>query len=782
MVDSGVDATAGRSLRVHGVVQGVGFRPFVHRLATTLGLAGHVGNDSEGVFVEVEGPRAAVDAFARRLVEEAPPMARIDRVETSARTPSGGRGFRIVSSIPLPAARAGAAPTSARTFVSPDVAVCDACRRELFDPSDRRYRYPFNNCTNCGPRFTITLRLPYDRPNTTMRGFPLCPACEDEYRNPADRRFHAEPVACAVCGPRLWLDLPGGRVDDSDAAIAGAQRALAAGAIVAVKGVGGYHLACDARSDEAVARLRERKRRPHKPLAVMVADLPSARRFARVSPGEARLLAGPQAPIVLLAKRPSTPLASLVAPDNPLVGVLLAYSPLHHLLFQPVPGVDTSVPRALVMTSGNLSEEPICFDDEDARRRLAPLVDGWLVHDRPIHVPCDDSVVRLLDQREVPVRRSRGWAPLPVRLPFPTLPVLAVGGELKNTFCLADGADAWMSQHIGDMGSLETIAAFERSRRQFADLYRVDHRLVAADAHPGYHTRKWAEDQAASPVALVQHHHAHVASVMAEHGVPPDERVIGFAFDGTGYGTDGAIWGGEALVAGYGDFERARHLRYVPLPGGDSAIRKPYRVALAHLWAAGIDWAPELPPVEAAGAELATLQRQLERDVGCVPTSSMGRLFDAVSSLIGLRHVVSFEAQAAIELETLATEHLPAALAYGFSTRGADIDTTDLLAAIVDDVRHGRPAGSIAAGFHVAVADMILDVAVALRQRAGIEQVALTGGVFQNVLLARLAATRLADHDFRVLTHRVVPPNDGGLALGQAAVAAWRHWRSKEGT
>jgi hydrogenase maturation protein HypF len=605
-----------------------------------------------------------------------------------------------------------------------------------------------------------------------MRGFGLCAACAAQYHDPLDRRFHAQPVACAECGPRLWFEAPTGTVDGTDAAIEAAQRALSIGAVVAVKGLGGYHLACDARSHAAVATLRQRKNRADKPFAVMVRDLAAAQRLAEIDECEAALLTGHQRPIVLLRGRDEGAPTPLVAPGNPLVGVLLPYTPVHHLLFNAVPGSDAPVPEVLVMTSGNLSDEPICFDDADARKRLGQIADAWLIHDRPIHVPCDDSVLRVVDGEELPIRRSRGYAPLPVRLPFDASPVVAVGGELKNTFCIASGADAWMSQHIGDMGSVETLAAFEQSSRQFAEMYRVDPERLVADAHPGYQTRRWAEANAPGDVALVQHHHAHIAAVMVEHGVPDGERVIGVAFDGTGYGTDGAIWGGEILVAGYGDFERVSHLRYVPLPGGDAAIRKPYRAALAHLWASGIEWDADLAPVRAASPEeRRVLQRQLERGVQCVPTSSMGRLFDVVSSLLGVRHVVSYEAQAAIELETMADEHRGPAREYRFAIADDDIDTTPVLRAIIDDVREGCPSGAVAAGFHLAVVGLVVDLAQQIRDATGLGRVALSGGVFQNVMLVRLVRARLAALDFTVLTHRIVPPNDGGLALGQAAVA-----------
>ena len=752
-----------RQIRVLGVVQGVGFRPFVYQLATELGLAGHVGNDSEGVFVAVEGGASSVEQFEARLIGEAPPLARILGVEGADAPVRHEDGFRIVESRSVGAIR---------TFVPPDVAVCDDCLAEMSDPGDRRSRYPFINCTNCGPRFTITVRLPYDRPNTTMREFDLCPSCDAEYHDPSDRRFHAQPVACADCGPRLWFEGPAGVVDGTDAALVAAQVSLARGDIVAVKGLGGYHLACDASSRGAVDALRRRKVRAGKPFAVMVSDLDVARRLAEIDPHEAALLTGPERPVVLLRRRPGGPVAEPVAPGSPHIGVILPYTPLHHLLFQPVPGSDSPVPTYLVMTSGNLTDEPICFDDADARRRLGRIADAWLTHDRPIHVPCDDSIVRVEGGEELPIRRSRGYAPLPIRLPFPSVPTLATGGEFKNVFCLASGHDGWMSQHIGDMGSLETLSAFERSTRQFSEIYQLDAQQVATDAHPGYLTRRWADDVAGRPVTLVQHHHAHIAAVMAEHAVPVDGRVVGFAFDGTGFGTDGAIWGGEVLVAGYQGCERAAHLRYVPLPGGDASIRKPYRVALAHLRAAGIDWAPDLPCVQVASTdERSVLTRQLERNVHCIPTSSMGRLFDAVSSLIGVRHVASYEAQAALELEWMATGHLGEARDYRFDVTDGEFDVATMLRAMIGDLRGDRARGAIAAGFHMAVARLIGEIAQPLCRQRGIDQVALSGGVFQNALLVRLARSELAKRSLGVLTHHLVPPNDGGLALGQAAVA-----------
>jgi hydrogenase maturation protein HypF len=786
-----------RRVRVSGVVQGVGFRPFVHRLAGELGLTGHVGNDADGVFIEIEGAAPDVACFERRLVDSAPPLARIATVQADPVPPLGERDFRIADSV---------AGGPARTFVSPDVAVCDQCVAEMNDPADRRYRYPFINCTNCGPRFTITLRLPYDRPNTTMAGFAMCPECAEEYGNPGDRRFHAQPIACPACGPQVWFEGTASAfdgtnpvVEGTDPALEAAQAALAYGAIVAVKGIGGYHLACDATSGDAVAELRRRKRRPDKPFAVMAADLAAAGQVAVLGESThdsvAAGLSGWQRPIVLLRRRPDSPLSSLVAPGCPDVGIFLPYSPLHHLLFRPVPGSSVRLPRFLVMTSGNRSDEPICYDDADARARLGDIADAWLWHDRPIHVPCDDSVVRVEGGVELPIRRSRGYAPLPVSLPFDARPGLAVGGELKNTVCLVSGRHAWMSQHIGDMGSPETLAAFEHAADQFAEMYQVEPETVAVDAHPMYQTRRWVEEHVAGAgeehaagagrpgrptgMELVQHHHAHIAAVMAEQGVPAGEQVIGFAFDGTGYGSDGAIWGGEVLVAGYDRFERAAHLGYVPLPGGDATIRKPYRAALSHLRAAGLDWASDLPPVQAAAdAELAVLARQLQRGVYCVPTSSMGRLFDAVSSLLGVRHVVSYEAQAAIELEGVAEDGRADGCSYRFDRAGGLIDPTPVVRGVVADLRSGRRPGGIALAFHAAVAHLVGDTAEDLRRSTGLNRVALSGGVFQNVLLLRLARAELLGRRFEVLSHRVVPPNDAGLALGQAAIAACSRRRS----
>jgi hydrogenase maturation protein HypF len=751
---------------VAGVVQGVGFRPFVHRIATDLGLAGFVGNNSGAVFIEVQGPLARIDEFGRRLRAEAPPLARINTVsivDVAANT-LGGDGFHIVESQTVP---------GATTPIPPDIAVCDDCVAELFNPQDRRYRHPFVTCTNCGPRFTIIRALPYDRPATTMSTFAMCDRCADEYHDPADRRFHAQPIACPDCGPSLWFSSGSDRVEGADAALAATQRALAAGAVVAIKGIGGYHLACIVDDEAAVSALRSRKARGAKPFAMLVRDLDVARRYAHIGDAEAAVLTGPARPIVLLRRRADAPVADAVAPGSPLLGLMLPYSPIHHLLLAPVPAADSKVPDALVLTSANRSDEPICFTEDDAASRLSTLCDAALDHDRPIHVPCDDSVVRVIDGRELPIRRSRGYAPLPVDLGRDGPAVLAVGGELKNTFCLVDGSRAYMSGHIGDMETLETLRAFERAVHQLSEIRHRPVRL-AADLHPGYQTRNWAERHAdGRPLDLVQHHHAHVVSLLAEHG-RLGEPVIGVSFDGTGYGCDETIWGGEILALGPDShrFVRVGHLLPVPLPGGDAAVRNPWRMALSQLWTAGVDWTPDLAPVAtASAAELRLIRSQLDNNVGCVACSSMGRLFDAVASLLGVRHRIDYEGQAAIELEVLADSARAQVVPLRMDVRtDGVVDPIGMVRAIVSALRAGAEPVALAAGFHQAVADAVSDVVSLIAGE--VRMVGLTGGVFQNVLLLRQCRERLQQNGFEVLTHQLVPPNDGGLALGQAAVSA----------
>jgi hydrogenase maturation protein HypF len=750
---------------VQGVVQGVGFRPFVYTTAASLGLAGSVRNDSAGAIIEVEGNARGIDEFLTQLRDRPPPLAVIESVDVQAIPVTGGTGFAIADS---------SRTDGRRTLASPDVAMCDECAAEQRDPRNRRYRHAFVNCTNCGPRFTIIASLPYDRSSTTMVGFAMCAECACEYADPGNRRFHAQPVCCPRCGPVLAYRDGTGSAVDGESGLSEARRLLRHGGVLAVKGIGGYHLACDAGNDRAVDELRARKRRGDKPFAVMVPDLSTACGVAHVDDASAQLLTGPQRPIVLMPRLPGAVVTDSVAPHNPDLGVMLAYTPLHTLLFG-LPG-DEPGPSVLVMTSGNLAGEPICFDDDDALDRLSHLADGWLMHDRAILVPCDDSVVRVVDGIELPIRRSRGYAPLPVALPVPVEPTLAVGADLKNTMAVADGKYAWLSQHIGDMDDLTTLSAFDSAQQHLQALTAVTPEILVADAHPLYRSSNWAHrNSAGRPVRTVQHHHAHIAAVMAEHGLDGSQRVLGFAFDGTGYGPDGAVWGGEVLLADYKDYQRLARLKYVPLAGGDISVLRPYRMALAHLWAAGLPWDHDLPPVQACPAdERRVLMRQLETGLGCAPTSSMGRLFDAVSALVGVRQVVDYEAQAAIEFEGLARNADAGTRTYAFavdrSQSPADIDPAPVLNPVVADLHAGVPAAVIGARFHRAVADLIVNLAEVESEAAGIHTVALSGGVFQNALLLRLTRQRLRCKGFEVITHRVVPPNDGGIALGQLLV------------
>lgn len=757
-----------RRFRIRGVVQGVGFRPFVYTTATELALAGEVGNDEAGVLVEIEGTAAALDEFADRL-RQPPPAATVDSVECTDLVARDDTGFRIVDSI-----RAGG-----RTTVPPDAALCDVCAGELRDPGNRRYRHPFINCTGCGPRFTIAAGPPFDRARTSMADFALCDSCAREYADPADRRFHAQSICCPGCGPVLTYSGAG-----TGDALADARALLRAGGILAVKGIGGYHLACDGTDAAAVSELRRRKGRGDKPFAVMVPDLETAGQIARVNAASAELLTNAAHPIVLLPRRgcprydhgtdaaPSD-LAEAVAPGSPDIGVMLPYTALHLLLFG-LPG-DPPGPRVLVMTSGNTGGEPICYDDEDARRRLAGLADARLSHNRRILVPCDDSVLRVVDDIGLPVRRSRGYVPVPIALPMAAPPTLAVGGDVKNTCVVASGRTAWPSQHLGDMDRPATLAAFETAERHLERLTRVTPARVVADAHPGYRSTGWARRHAGQrEVRTVQHHHAHIAAVMGEHGLDPAETVLGFAFDGTGWGPDGAIWGGELLVAGYHGFRRLAHLKYVPLAGGDVTVHRPYRMALAHLWASGSGWPENLAPVRACPpAERAVLAHQLRTGLGCVPTSSMGRLFDAVASLAGVRHVVDYEAQAAIELEGSARDVPTGRAVYRFAvlpaTQPAVIDPAPVIAAIARDASDAVPAGVIGARFHVAVARLVLELALGHAEIT--RTVVLAGGVFQNSLLLSTTRALLRDHGFTVRCPQRLPPNDGGLALGQVLAA-----------
>ena len=798
--------TPKRGLRIHitGIVQGVGFRPFVYGVAMRNQLAGWVRNTSAGVDIEVEGEEAALDEFVRALRESPPPLARIDSLSVESLSPQGFAAFEIVHSEPVP---------GAFIPISPDVSICDDCLRELFDPDDPRYLYPFINCTNCGPRFTIIKDIPYDRPKTTMAPFEMCDFCRSEYEDPLNRRFHAQPVACPTCGPQVWLEETGdGRPKTEDIAITAAQQLLAAGKILAIKGLGGFHLACDATNPAAVAELRRRKLRVDKPFALMMPDLETVARHCYLSEAERDLLTSRQRPIVLLRRRPESNIAPEVAPNQNTLGVMLPYTPLHYLLFssqqsavsgQPsdsatdyrLPATGYPLP-ALVMTSGNLSEEPIAYTNQAAREQLAALADAFLMHDRDIHIRCDDSVVRVIGNQSpnhpvtqspiYPIRRSRGYAPDPVQLPWDSVPLLATGAELKNTFCLAKDRYAFLSHHIGDLENYETLRSFEDGIAHFERLFRVQPQVIACDLHPDYLATRYAirrAQEAELPLLRIQHHHAHIAACMADNGLDGGHPVIGVALDGTGYGDDGAIWGGEILIADYRGYKRFAHLEYLPLPGGDAATRKPARIALAYLWAAGIPWEDDLPPARAlCGDDRTLLRSMLAHDINCPRTSSMGRLFDAVAALAGLRAEINYEGQAAIEFEALAAPSVEAEYPLGFvpatsgqrSAGSGKSSLAPLFRAVIADLRSGTPLPVISAKFHNGLARAILTVCRAAREEYGLAEVALSGGVWQNMTLLGKTLPLLEQDGFTVYIHRQVPPNDGGLSLGQAAIASWQ--------
>ncbi len=756
-------------ITVRGVVQGVGFRPFVYRLAHKHRLAGWVRNTSGSVEIEVQGTEEALDHFLAELKTGAPPMAKLEGIETTEKPLQRYHKFEI---------RKSEAEEGEYQLVSPDIATCRDCQTELFDPGDRRYYYPFTNCTNCGPRFTIIKDIPYDRPKTTMRAFKMCPECQREYDDPLDRRFHAQPNACPVCGPQLELwDDKGVKIECQDVILKTAAL-LKAGKIVAIKGLGGFQLACDATSERAVKQLRERKKRPSKPFAVMVATIKEVRKHCFTTPEEERLLLSPQCPIVLLKwKRANSNIAEGIAPNNKYLGVMLPYTPLHHILLREI-----NIP--LVMTSGNMSEEPIAKDNDEAIRRLKDIADYFLVHNRDIYAKYDDSVYIVNEDGTQPVRQARGYAPYPVLLPFKARQILACGAEEKNTFCLTREQHAFISQHIGDLENEETLAHFETTIELYKRLFRIEPEAIAYDMHPEYLSTKYAlrmGEEKGLRLVPVQHHHAHIASCLAENGVRGP--VIGVAFDGTGYGTDGNIWGGEFLVCDWQGFKRAGHLEYVPMPGGAAAIKKPYRMALGYLYTLlGNDTSLEGLPIlgKTDAGEIEVIQKQLERRLNSPLTSSAGRLFDAVSALSGVRGVIDYEAQAAIELEMLASEGDHGAYPFSISQeQGINIVRLgELIRAVLGDVHKGIPTPVISSRFHKTMAEIILKTCQRIAEDTGIKQVALSGGVFQNRLIYRLATGALRENGFQVLTHHLVPCNDGGLSLGQAVIA---HFSLEEG-
>jgi hydrogenase maturation protein HypF len=866
-----------KKITIRGVVQGVGFRPFVYNLAERFELYGWVLNNSAGVEIEAEGSCEAVEAFVAALRDEAPPLSHIESLEAQEAPLHGYDHFEI---------RHSERQEGRYQLISPDIATCPDCLRELLDPADRRHRYPFINCTNCGPRFTIIADIPYDRPSTTMRAFVMCPNCQREYDDPRDRRFHAQPNACPVCGPELRLvsgsefQISSWEAADATLApatwnlkpetdiISQAAAMLQSGAILAIKGLGGFHLACDATNAKAVHTLRERKRRPDKPFAVMIATLSEVMEQCVVSPEEEALLASPQCPIVLLPWRPTSNIVAQVAPNNRYLGVMLPYTPLHHVLLR-------DVGRPLVMTSGNLTEEPIAAENEEALRRLALLADAFVLHNRGIYARYDDSVwfvprvpsahvasvyshseeraeaVPPLDEESPaiqaasmpsgnaslppvaqndnptgsstnlepeicqaetrlpqPIRRARGYAPFPMKLPFKTRQILACGAEIKNTFCLARDEYAFVSQHIGDMENLETLEHYQRTVDLYKHLFRVEPEVIAYDLHPDYLASRYAREQVSTfslrPVTI-QHHHAHLAACLADNGWrPEDGPVIGVSLDGTGYGADGRIWGGEWLVGDYQSFRRAAHLEYLPLPGGDLSTRKPWRIAYSYLYTLLGEVPAFAVPQDVSKAEVVLLRHQIDRQFNCPLTSSMGRLFDAVSAMLGVRARTSYEAQAAIELEMRANGHMGKwadgqmgksavrnLLAdqaqtwnpYPFGITMAEgryvIGLVELFAGLLSDVRTGAAVDKLAVRFHQTVARLTVEVCERIAGDTGLRTVALSGGCFQNRLLLALTLPALRDASFEVLHHRQVPCNDGGLSLGQAAIAHFATYKNQ---
>ncbi len=739
----------GKKIKVYGVVQGVGFRPFVYRLAKRYGLKGWVLNTSSSVEIEVEGEEKNVEKFITDLQSKFPPIARIEKIEVEDSLLNNYQDFLIKES----------KEDLGYQLISPDIAVCKDCLRELFDPKDRRYRYPFINCTNCGPRFTIIKDIPYDRKNTTMAKFKMCQDCEVEYNDPLDRRFHAQPNACPVCGPKLWIE-----GIESEDPIKETIKLLKEGAIVAIKGLGGFHLACSATNSIAVKLLRERKRRRYKPFAVMMKDIDTVKRYCYVSQEEENLLDSPQSPIVLLRIKNLGDISEEVAPNNNYLGVMLPYTPLHHILLR-----EADIP--LVMTSGNLSEEPICQDNEEALDRLRGIADYFLLNDRDIYSRYDDSVVFALKDKLQIIRRARGYAPSPIKLPFKVRQTLACGGELKNTFCLTKDNYGFISQHIGDLENIETLEHFINTVGLYKRLFRIEPEVIACDMHPDYLSTRYAlQFEGTLPVVMVQHHYAHIVSCMAENGIT--EPVIGIAFDGSGYGLDGNIWGGEVLISDYDSFIRKAHLEYLPMPGGELAIRKPYRLAIGYLYAT-FGTVPKLLSLDRISEEeIKIIKEQIEKRINTPFTSSMGRLFDAVSSILGVCNEATYEGQPAIELE-MAIKDNNSEECYTWEIE-KDNDTfivkvKPLFEGLLDDIGN-VPNSHISIKFHNTIARIIVNLSTLIREETKINTVVLSGGCFQNRVLLEKSLELLEGEKFKIHIHSNIPCNDGGISLGQAIV------------
>ncbi len=750
----------GLQIKVKGIVQGVGFRPFVFGLAKQFNLTGWVRNSSSGVEIVLNGVKPALEGFLYELNSHPPTLARIDELVTFDISPDNFKDFTILPSL---------SEEGKFVPISPDMSICLDCTKEMFDPANHRYRYPFINCTNCGPRFSIIQDIPYDRPKTTMAGFQMCEVCEKEYLDPLDRRFHAQPIACPDCGPQIWFEANGVKIAEREAALQTAREWLKSGKIIAIKGIGGFHLACDASNDASVSTLRNRKKRSDKAFALMAFSQEIIEKYCKVSDAEATLLNSPQHPIVLLQNKFSGSISSHVAPGQKTLGFMLPYTPLHLLLLEP----DLNFPEVMVMTSGNISEEPVAYEDMDAVGRLSSIADGFLLNDRPIHMRVDDSVYQIFNDQPYPIRRSRGYAPDAVKLPEVTLPTLACGAELKNTFCLTREDYAFVSHHIGDLENYETLASFESGIEHFKCLFRIEPELIVSDLHPDYLSSKYALNLSQKynlPLIQVQHHHAHLVSCLADNDWTSNDPVIGLTFDGTGLGTDDVIWGGEILVGGYSNYERRFHLTETPLPGGDAAIRHPSRIALAYLAEFGIEWDPNLFPVASVCAQDRTLLRSmLTHNLNTPKTTSMGRLFDAVSSLIGIRQTATYEGQAAIELETACDPFEISA--YDIPTSDHEILLKPLFEQILNDLYAHLHPGQISARFHNGLAQMVAKVCREIRSETSIRTVAFSGGVWQNRTLLGKTIILLEKENFNLLLHHQVPTNDGGISLGQVMIA-----------
>ncbi|ADY73102.1 Acylphosphatase [Desulfurobacterium thermolithotrophum DSM 11699] len=746
-----MEKIANLKIRITGVVQGVGFRPFVYRLATELGLKGYVLNSESGVVIEVEGEKEKLEEFLLRLQEEKPPISKIYSLEYKFLPKKHYLSFEIRKS-----EKSGKIQVS----VLPDLATCEDCLRELFNLNDRRYRYPFINCTNCGPRFTIIERLPYDRPNTTMKEFKMCNLCKREYEDPSNRRFHAQPNACPICGPYVtFVNEKKEKIAEKEDAIRLTIEYLEKGKIIALKGLGGFHLICDATNEKAVKELRKRKQREEKPFAVMFPDFETTKKYAYISSLEKRALKSVESPIVILEKKENTDLAYSISPENKTIGAFLPYTPLHHIILK-------DFGKPIVATSANLTDEPIIKENEEAISIIGKIADAALIHNRRIARRCDDSVVRIMAGRQIPIRRSRGFAPLPVILPFELKrPVLALGVHMKNTIAVAKGNKVYISQHIGDIDNPKAERFFEEVIKDMLSLFEVEPQVVVCDRHPFYYSTKFGEKRFKEKLVKVYHHHAHIISVMAENEVPLKEKVIGLAFDGTGYGKDGTIWGGEFLIAEYTKFERAFHLKTFKLPGGDKAVKEPYRVAVSLLLEAGID--PETILKKVEKRKIRFIRQMIEKEINTATTSSMGRLFDGVAAILGIRNVVSYHAQAAILLEQIALNSQEKEY-YQFDILNKEIDWKPVITQTIKDLKKGVSISCIAKKFHNTIVEIGLQVSLSLREKFGINIVAFSGGVFQNKILTESLTKRLEKENFRVLLHQLVPPNDGGISLGQA--------------